>query len=176
MLQDRSQNQAGPVIFFSADCSTRGEALFARVLQYAAKASSFSGYDGYLTGSFAAKAQPGAELTQTLLDGWPVDDLAYIEAFDTVTNANFQSRPLLPGSKLNDACPNLCDAVSPDVGPAECNIHSKCPDGSHENFCNNLTGSCDTGCCKKADGDSCSIRGFDSTCKNGVCEGTRSMP
>eukprot|EP00775_Hariotina_reticulata_P011350 gene11350-11499_t len=165
------RQQAGPAIFFSADRTTKGQAWFARVLQFAAKARSFSGYDDYLTGKFEAKAQPGTAMSQLLLQEKAVDELATIQGRDAITGASFQSIALVPGSKLFDACANLCGAGSLGSGGATCDFSLTCPDGSKENKCNPLTGTCDTGCCNKQDGQACSIRGFPSTCKKGICQG-----
>jgi hypothetical protein len=125
----------------------------------------FAGYDSYISNNFG-KAPPGVAMVKHLLAGGTVNTLPVVDMADTVTKARFRSYVLRGGSTLSDWCQYMCSG-DPCPAPPAC--------AAGELLCNALTGTCDTSCCDKQDGNGCTIRGEASTCEGGKCKGERAV-
>ncbi|WIA20772.1 hypothetical protein OEZ85_005135 [Tetradesmus obliquus] len=126
--------------------------------------ASYAGYDGCLSHNFntttPAEPSPGVALAKHLLQGGVVNSYPGTGAVDKVTGARFKSYTFRFNSTLQDQCALRCSGV-------ECPQPPAC--AAKEQLCSSLTGTCDTSCCDKADGEACVLRGRSSSCKNGKC-------
>ncbi|WIA41057.1 hypothetical protein OEZ86_004693 [Tetradesmus obliquus] len=126
--------------------------------------ASYAGYDGYLCHNFntttSAEPSPGVAIAKHLLQGGVVNSYPGTGAADKVTGARFRSYTFRFNSTLQDQCALKCSGV-------ECPQPPAC--AAKEPLCSSLTGTCDTSCCDKADGEACVLRGRPSTCKDGKC-------
>lgn len=162
-------SHAGTVLHFAADRSARGGAAqgFANAIRSGVPQSvSVSGYTDWLSRDFAP-ASPATRMAEYLLArNSDVDNLPSLGTVDTETGALFNATTFESGAELRDKCDYVCRAASctPTI----------CPNGGLQGGCNSLSGTCDTSCCDKADGDACTLRGLPSTCAEGRCQGARS--
>jgi hypothetical protein len=97
-----------------------------------------------------------------LLANGTVSTYTGVDGTDQTTGAKFRHHTYRSFVTLLDKCENQCkDLVCAD--PPACAVN--------EQLCSSLTGTCDTSCCDKQDGEACVLRGRSSTCKDGKCTG-----
>ncbi|WIA29795.1 hypothetical protein OEZ86_012268 [Tetradesmus obliquus] len=129
---------------------------------------SYAGYDSSLSLKFPG-VSPGIAITKYLLSGGNVNAYAAGGAggVDSVTGARLRSYTFR-ASLVTDRCRLVCSGqVCPPPPPCA---------AASEASCNPLSGTCDTSCCDKQDGEACTLRGRQSSCSSGTCLDLCSAP
>jgi hypothetical protein len=129
----------------------------------------YAGYDSYLSHNFGgteANPSPGIAAVKHLLQNGTVSTCTGTNGTDQTTGARFRHYTYRAFVTLLDKCASRCKDLACQEPPA-CAVN--------EQLCNSLSGTCDTSCCDKQDGETCVLRGRPSTCKDGKCTGASAV-